>query len=72
MIQGAPEAVMDACRSLVRPIPEVLRVITANPLNELQGAMDVLLSEACQASNSDHGRMGLTVARDEVDSLQRS
>jgi len=72
VIQGAPEAVMDACRSLVRPIPEVLRVITANPLNELQGAMDVLLSEACQASNSDHGRMGLTVARDEVDSLQRS
>jgi DNA primase len=72
VIQGADEAVMDACRSLVRPIPEVLRVITADPLNELQGAMDVLLSEACQASNSDHGRMGLTVTHDEVDSLQRS
>lgn len=37
----------DELSSLVNPIKEVLRVLKADPVNELQGAMDVLLGECC-------------------------
>jgi len=69
VLQRADESLMDACRALVRPIPEVLRVITANPVNELEGAMNILLSECCQASNQDRGRMEGTIQSDEASPL---
>ena len=53
VIQQAEEALFDELRPLVKPIPEVLRVIEANPVNELEGAMNVLLSSPCQDANSD-------------------
>ena len=42
----------DELSSLVHPIKEVLRVIQADPVNELQGAMEVLMTDCCQGSNS--------------------
>lgn len=41
----------DELSSLVHPIKEVARIIQANPVNELQGAMDVLMSECCTDAN---------------------
>jgi len=37
----------DELSSLCNPIAEVARVIKANPVNELEGAMNVLLSDCC-------------------------
>lgn len=50
------EDLSDELSSLVNPIQEVARVIKANPVNELQGAMDVLMSDCCASSNTDHAR----------------
>ena len=47
VIQSADEDLLDVCRSLARPIPEVLRIIQSNPINELEGAMAVLADTCC-------------------------
>lgn len=43
----------DELQSLAHPIPDVMRVIQKNPVNELEGAMAVLLSDCCQPSDTD-------------------
>ena len=47
VIQRADEKLLDCCRALVRPIPDVARIILANPINELEGAMEVLTADPC-------------------------
>lgn len=49
----APEDLLDVCRPLVRPIPEVLRVIQQNPVGELEGALACMAQFCCQDANSD-------------------
>ncbi|MFZ9995803.1 DNA primase [Vulcanococcus sp.] len=44
----APGDVRDKLMPLAWPIPEVTRVITDNPVGELEAALTVLASEACQ------------------------
>lgn len=44
----------DELMSLCNPIAEIARVIEANPVNELEGAMAVLLTDCCSSSNT-HG-----------------
>lgn len=53
LIMKADESLMDEMRPIVRPIPEVLRVIHANPVNELEGALTILESTCCQDSLAD-------------------
>lgn len=43
----------DELQSLARPIGEVARVIEANPLGELEGALAALSAECCQDANDD-------------------
>lgn len=47
------EALYDVIRPLLRPIPEVLRVITANPQEELEQAWNVLMPKTYHDSNSN-------------------
>lgn len=53
------EALYDVIRPLLRPIPEVLRVISANPQGELEQAWEVLMTQCCQGSNSDRKAEGV-------------
>ncbi|QNJ25886.1 DNA primase catalytic core/ N-terminal domain protein [Synechococcus sp. SYN20] len=56
VIQKLERDLSDELSSLCNPIKEVARVIEANPVNELEGAMAVLLSECCSSSNPDQDR----------------
>ena len=56
VIRKLDQDTADELASLVNPIKEVLRVIKKNPVNELEGAMSVLLSECCSGSNTDQDR----------------
>lgn len=47
----ADEVLIDELRPILRPIPEVKRVITSNPQGELEAAWDVLMSDCCQGSD---------------------
>lgn len=47
------EVLYDAMRPLLKPIPEILRVITANPQGELESAFEILMAECCSDSNQD-------------------
>lgn len=49
LICRAPAEVKDKLLPLAWPIPEVTRVITDNPVGELEAALSVLASSACQA-----------------------
>ena len=56
VIRKLDQDTADELSSLVNPIKEVLRVIQKNPVNELEGAMAVLLSDCCASSNPDQDR----------------
>ena len=47
----ADEVLIDELRPILRPIPEVKRVITSNPQGELEAAWNVLMSDCCQGSD---------------------
>ena len=53
LIQKIDVELANEVQSLVQPIPEVLRVVMANPVNELEGAMAVLLSDCCGGDDID-------------------
>ena len=49
------EVLYDAIRPLLKPIPEVLRVIKSNPQGELESAFEVLASECCSDADRNNG-----------------
>lgn len=53
LIKKLDRDLADELQSLAHPIGEVLRVIKSNPVNELEGAMAILLSDCCQPSDTD-------------------
>lgn len=57
----------DELSSLVHPIKEIQRVIEADPVNELEGAMAVLLADCCSLSDSDSVRYPVPVETEQCD-----
>lgn len=56
-LQKLDRDLADELSSLAHPIKDVARVIQANPVNELVGAMNVLTSDCCAGSNPDSGTL---------------
>lgn len=53
LIQKFDRDLGNELQSLAHPIAEVLRIIQKNPVNELEGALAILMTDCCQGADND-------------------